>query len=95
MSRVFINRSVAKWMRRTRVSERQLCDAVAEMQKGLVDADLGGGIVKKRIAIKDRGKSGGGRTLIATNRGDRWLFLYAFEKAERVNITPKELDALQ
>ena len=59
MTRVFINRSVAKWMRRTRVSERQLCEAVAEMQKGLVDADLGGGIVKKRIAIKDRGKSAG------------------------------------
>lgn len=95
MTRVFINRSVAKWMRRTRIGERILCDTVAEMQKGLVDADLGGGVVKKRIAIKDRGKSAGARTLIATNRGDRWLFLYAFEKAERVNVTPKELDALQ
>jgi hypothetical protein len=63
MSRVFINRSVAKWMRRTRISERQLCDTVAEMQSGLIDADLGGGIVKKRIAIKDRGKSTGERTL--------------------------------
>jgi len=82
-------------MRRSRVSEHQLCDAVAEMQRGLVDADLGGGIVKKRVAIKDRGKSAGARTLIATNRGDRWLFLYAFEKAERANITPKELNALQ
>ena len=95
MSRVFINRSVAKWMRRSRVSDRQLCDAVAEMQRGLIDADLGGGIVKKRVAIKDRGKSAGARTLIATNRSDRWLFLYAFEKAERANITPKELNALQ
>jgi len=49
--------------------------AVSEIQRGLLEADLGGGIVKKRIALPGRGKRGSTRTLLATNREDRWFFM--------------------
>jgi hypothetical protein len=65
-----------RWLRKTNLTESGLHAAVLEMQAGLIDADLGGGVVKKRIAIEGRGKSGGVRTLIATNKGDRWLFVF-------------------
>lgn len=72
-----------------------LCAAVAEMAAGLVDADLGGGIYKKRVAMPGRGKRGGARVLLASNLGTRWFFLYGFEKNERATIDDKELAALQ
>lgn len=65
------------------------------MAQGLIDADLGGGVVKKRVGLAGRGKRGGARTLVATNKGNRWFFVYGFEKNDRANITDDELDALQ
>lgn len=82
-------------MRKTELTNRILCDAVAEMAQGLIDADLGGGVVKKRIGLAGRGKRGGARILVATNKGDRWFFIFGFEKNERANIADDELDALQ
>jgi hypothetical protein len=82
-------------MRKAGVSDEALCSGVKEMKKGLIDADLGGGIFKKRIALPVRGKSGSTRTLVATNRGDRWFFLFGFEKNERGNISNKELEGLK
>jgi hypothetical protein len=82
-------------MRKTGLSDAALCKAVAEMQQGLIDADLGGGVLKKRVPLPGRGKSGGARTLVATNKDDRWFFVFGFEKNERANVSPKELEALQ
>ena len=82
-------------MRKTGLSDSALCKAVAEMQQGLIDADLGGGVLKKRVPLPGRGKSGGARTLVATNKDDRWFFVFGFEKNERANVSPKELEALQ
>ncbi|MBE0550420.1 MAG: type II toxin-antitoxin system RelE/ParE family toxin [Rubrivivax sp.] len=65
------------------------------MAAGLVDADLGGGIFKKRIALPGRGKSGSVRTLVATNKGSRWFFVFGFEKNERASIGAREVEALQ
>ena len=65
------------------------------MTQGLIDADLGGGIVKKRVGLAGRGKRGGARTLVATNKGNRWFFVYGFEKNDRANIADDELEALQ
>ncbi len=65
------------------------------MVNDLIDADLGGGVFKKRIALPGRGKSGSARTLLATNRDDRWIFIFGFEKNERANISDKERDALR
>ena len=82
-------------MRKAGVSEPALCEAVVEMRRGLIDADLGGGVVKKRVPLPGRGKSGGARTLVATNRDDRWFFLYGFAKNDRDNVRADELEALQ
>lgn len=82
-------------MRKTGLTDGMLCQAVSEMTQGLVDADLGGNLVKKRIALSGRGKRGGGRTIVATNRCDRWFFLYGFEKNERANIDKDEIKALR
>lgn len=52
-------------------------------------------MVKKRIGLAGRGKRGGARTLVATNKGSRWFFVYGFEKNDRANIADDELEALQ
>lgn len=95
MKRVFKTRHFSRWMRKTELTDRTLCVAVAEMIQGLIDADLGGGVVKKRVGLAGRGKRGGARTLVATNKGNRWFFVFGFEKNERANIPDDELEALQ
>jgi hypothetical protein len=65
------------------------------MERGLIDAELGGGVVKKRVPLPGRGKSGSTRTLLATNKGNLWFFVFGFEKNERDNISLKELVALK
>ncbi|HBB18342.1 MAG TPA: hypothetical protein DCZ97_15580 [Syntrophus sp. (in: bacteria)] len=95
MKRVFKTRHFSRWMRKTELSDPVLYAAVVEMERGLIDADLGGGIVKKRVALPGRGKSGGARTLVATNKGNRWFYVFGFEKNERPNVSAKELEALQ
>lgn len=95
MKRVFKTRHFIRWMRKTELTDSALCSAVLEMSQGLIDADLGGSIVKKRVGLAGRGKRGGARTLIATNKGNRWFFVYGFEKNDRVSITDDELAALQ
>jgi hypothetical protein len=95
MSRVFKTRSFARWVKRAKLADEALCEAVDEMLAGLIDADLGGGLVKKRVALPGRGKRGSSRTLVATNQLDRWFFVFGFEKSERANINAKELQALK
>ncbi len=95
MNRVFKTRHFIRWMRKTELSDSALCAAVMEMSQGLIDADLGGGVVKKRVGLAGRGKRGGARTLVATNKGSKWFFVYGFEKNDRANITGEELEALQ
>ncbi|MEY4713185.1 MAG: hypothetical protein RIS88_2635 [Pseudomonadota bacterium] len=82
-------------MRKTTLVDTALCEAVREMVAGLIDADLGGDVVKKRVALPGRGKSGGVRTLVATRKASRWFFVFGFEKNERANVTANELEALQ
>ncbi len=95
MVRIFKIRYFARWMRKTELTNDALLEAVNEMAHGLIDADLGGGVVKKRIGIAGRGKRSGARTLIATNKGDRWFFIYGFEKSVKANIDERELDVLR
>src|SRR5208282_2293227 len=95
MKRVFKTRHFVRWIRKTKLTDSSLCSAVKEMSQGLIDAGLGGSIVKKRVGLAGRDKRGGARTLIATNKGNRWFFVYGFEKSDRANITDDELAALQ
>lgn len=95
MNRTFKTRHFCRWMRKTELTDGVLCATVREMTQGLIDADLGGGVVKKRVGLAGRGKRGGARTLIATNKNNRWFFLFGFEKNERSNISVEEKEALQ
>lgn len=95
MRRVFKTRHFSRWMHKTDLSQEALCLAVSEMENGLIDAELGGGVVKKRIPLPGRGKRGGARTLLATNKGSLWFFVFGFEKNERANVSPRELEALK
>ena len=92
---VYKTRWFDRWARKEGVATSSLCAAVHEMALGLVDADLGGGLVKKRIGRPGQGKSGGYRTLVATNRGDQWVFVFGFPKNERSNIDKDESEALK
>lgn len=92
---VYKTRWFDRWARKEGLAASSLCAAVNEMMQGLVDADLGGGLVKKRIGRAGQGKSGGYRTLVATNKGDRWMFVFGFPKSERSNIDKDEAEALK
>ncbi len=84
-----------RWARKQELTTPILSATVREMTAGLYDADLGGGLLKKRIARTGQGKSGGFRTLVATNKGNRWVFMYGFPKNERSNIDKDEEEALK
>ena len=91
MKRILKTRTFNRWLRKTLLTDTALLKAIDEMEQGLVDADLGGNIYKKRVALPGRGKSGSTRTLIATNRQNRWFFMFGFEKNDKENITQAEL----
>jgi hypothetical protein len=95
MHRIFRTRTFSGWMNKAGLTDADLGQSVTEMEAGLIDADLGGQVVKKRVALSGRGKRGGARTIVATNLGDRWYFLFGFGKNERANIDKHELRALQ
>lgn len=95
MKRVFRTRTFTRWMTKANLSDAALFQAVLEISEGLVDADLGGNVVKKRVALPGQGKSGGARTIVATRMADRWFFLYGFGKNERSNISKDELKVFQ
>jgi hypothetical protein len=89
--RVFKTKWFARFARRERISDDQLRDAVRRAEGGLVDADLGGGVIKQRVARAGQGRSGGYRVLMAYRRDNRAVFLYGFAKSERENAEDDEL----
>ena len=93
--RTFKNKAFNKWAMKEGLDDDALRSAVDEMERGLIDADLGGHVVKKRVAIDGRGKSGGARTLIAYQISDKAIFVYGFAKNARGNISVDELKALK
>lgn len=82
---IYKTRWFNRWSRKQRLNNASLCNAVREITEGLYEADLGGGLLKKRVARAGQGKRGSFRTLIATNMGDLWFFVYGFAKNERSN----------
>lgn len=95
LPRIFVSRAFRRWQRSCGIADQSLAVAVAEMRAGLVDADLGSGLVKKRIAIRGGGKRGGARVIVATRLVDRWFFLVGFMKSKQANLNPCELAALK
>lgn len=92
--RIFKTKTLAKFTRQHSVGDDSLVDAVKRALRGLVDADLGGQIIKQRVARPGQGKRGGFRMLIGI-RSDRAIFLFAFAKNERENIDRDELMTLR
>lgn len=84
-----------RFARREKIRDGDLAEAVRRAGRGLIDADLGGGIIKQRVARADQGRSGGYRMLLAYRDGHRAVFLYGFAKNERENIEDDELKTLR
>ena len=93
--RTFKTKTFNKWMRKTDLKDEDLLFAIAEMEAGLVDADLGGNVYKKRIALPGMGKRAGARTLVAGKIFRRWFFIFGFVKNEKDSINDDELVHLQ
>ncbi len=95
MIEVYKNKSFARFARKAGLSDRDLWRAAESADRGLIDADLGGGVIKQRIARPGQGKSGGPRSIILFRHGDRAVFVYGFEKKDLANIDQNELEAFR
>ena len=84
-------KTFARFARDEGIADRSLREAVERADKGLVDADLGGNLIKQRVARQGQGKSGGYRVLIAYRTEAFSVFLYGFAKRDRDNLDAKEL----
>lgn len=84
--KVYKNKWFERFARRERITDAQLCEAVERAERGLIDADLGGGLIKQRVARLGAGKSGGYRTLVFFRAGTRSVFAFGFAKSGRDNI---------
>jgi len=93
--RVLKLKAFARWARKEGLADASLRVAVLEMRRGLVDADLGGGLLKKRVARPGGGKRGGYRTIVAADLRERWVFLYGFAKSERDDLDDDEVRELK
>jgi len=92
---IYKNKAFNKWAGKENISDDALRAAACEMDCGLVDADLGGHVFKKRVAVGGRGKSGGVRTLLAYKIEGKAFFIYGFAKNARANIKDDELKGLK
>ena len=93
--RIYKNAWFAKFVRKERIGDAALCDAVDRAVRGLIDADLGGGVIKQRVAREGEGKSGGFRTLILFRHGERAIFAFGFAKNDWDNVSAVEIGGTQ
>jgi len=89
--KVYLIKTFRRFQRKERLSEVALMQAVDRAEAGLIDADVGGGLIKQRIAREGQGRRGGYRTIIAYRAGQRAVFLLGFAKNERENLDSGEL----
>ncbi len=94
---VYVVNTFSAKARKEAVSDEHLLEAAKEIVSGLVDANLSGSLVKKRIAsgLRNTGRSDGDRAIVSIKRGRKLFYLYLFSKKEKDNITKKELKALK
>jgi hypothetical protein len=88
--RVFKNTWFDRFARKQRISDAVLLEAVERADSGLVDADLGGGVIKQRLAREGQGKSVGFRSIILYRKAERAFLVYGFAKSDRDNIDEDE-----
>ncbi len=90
--KVFKNAWFGRFARKEKISDAALWEAVERAEKGLVDADLGSGVIKQRIARPGAGKSKGYRSIVLYRTGEKAFFVYGFPKSELGNIRDDELE---
>ena len=88
--KVFKNAWFGRFTRKERISVDALWDAVERAEKGQIDANLGGGVIKQRIARPGEGKSKGYRSIVLFRKGKKSFFVYGFPKSELGNIREDE-----
>ncbi|HCM1919108.1 TPA: type II toxin-antitoxin system RelE/ParE family toxin [Salmonella enterica subsp. salamae serovar 28:r:e,n,z15] len=88
--RIFKNAWFERFARKQCITDRALRDAIERAEKGLIDADLGHGVIKQRVARQGQGKSGGYRTIVLYKTTERAFFIYGFSKSDRENINRAE-----
>jgi hypothetical protein len=88
-------KGLVRFARRERIADTSLREAIERAERGLIDADLGGGLIKQRLARPGQGRSGGFRVIVAYRAKGRAVFLYGFAKNERDNIDPDELQVFR
>jgi len=93
--RVFKNKWFVRFATAEDIDDATLCKAITDAEKGLIDADLGGGVVKLRIARGGQGASGGFRSIVVYRRGKRAFFVFGFAKKRLANIKKDELRAFK
>jgi hypothetical protein len=93
--RVFKNKMFFKWAKSEGLTDSILLKAAKEIDQGLIDANLGGNLIKKRVARKGEGKRSGFRTIVVFQKGHRTVFVYGFPKNQRDNINEQEEKALK
>lgn len=93
--RIFKNVWFARFARREKITDKALKEAVSRAEKGTIDADLGGNVLKQRIPRPGQGKSGGYRTLLIFKKEDKAFFVYGFAKSNRENIDKAEMDTFK
>ena len=93
--RLFKNKSFTRFANAENIQDSDLLEAIERANKGLISADLGGGLIKQRIARCGQGQSGGFRSIIIFKAGDKAFFVYGFAKNKKANINNKELKALK
>lgn len=93
--RVFKNKPFSRFARKCGITDSQLCATVIHIRRGLIDAELGGGIIKQRLGRKGEGKSGGFRVLIVYRSSGLTVFVHGFAKNDLGNIDEDELVALK
>lgn len=89
--KVFKTKWFQRFARKGKISDKALLEAAERAKRGHIDADLGGGVIKQRIARAGKGKSGGYRTVVIFRRGERAVFMYGFAKSDRENIDAEEV----
>lgn len=93
--RIFKTKWLARFARREGIADKSLREAIERAESGLIDADLGGGLIKQRVARKGQGRSGGYRMIVGYRMRDRAVFLFGFAKNERENVEDNELLSLR
>jgi len=93
--RIFKTKSFRRFQRREGIDDMALCAAIGRAERGLIDADLGHGLIKQRVARPGEGRRSGYRTVVAYRLGERAVFLFGFAKSDQANLSMADVRDLK